>query len=259
MNTKNVYLHDIPLPAAWESLNKALVENKLDGVLGVEDLSLDEALVGRVTAEAVWARLSSPHYHAAAMDGFALRAADTDNAMPSAPITLNYGLQAVYVDTGDALPEWANAVVPIENVEALDENETLTDDVRKPFRIRLRAALTPWSHVRSMGEDIVATQLVLPAGHVLRPVDLGAVAAAGLRSLKVTRCPRVAIIPTGSELVEIGSPVKAGDIIEYNALVLAAQVKQWGGSPCALRLYLTSWMQSDRWSCRQLPSATWCC
>jgi putative molybdopterin biosynthesis protein len=94
--------------------------------------------------------------------------------------------------------------------------------------IRIRASVTPWSHVRTMGEDIVATQLVLPAGQTLRPVDLGAIAASGHTSISVARKPRVAIIPTGSELVPIGQPVQAGDIIEYNSIALAAQVMGWG-------------------------------
>lgn len=227
----SVYLHDIPLPEAQRRIRAALQGANLWRVLGVETLPLSEALVGRVTAEPVWARLSSPHYHSAAMDGFAIRAEDTDGAMPTAPVTLPVGSHAVYVDTGDVLPEWANAVVPIENVEALDQEGRLAEDPRHPSMIRLRAALPPWTHVRPMGEDIVATQLVLPAGHVLRPVDLGAIAACGYTHVVVTRKPRVAIIPTGDELVPIGTPVKPGDIIEFNSLVLAAQVASWGGEP----------------------------
>jgi len=81
-----------------------------------------------------------------------------------------------------------------------------------------------------MGEDIVATQLVLPAGQILRPVDLGAAAASGQTHLWVSRRPRVAILPTGSELVSVGASLKRGDIIEYNSIVLAAQVRSWGGT-----------------------------
>ena len=135
------------------------------------------------------------------------------------------------MDTGDPLPDWANAVIPIENVESLDENGQLTKDIRMPKAIRIRASVAPWSHVRPLGEDIVATQLVLPAGHVLRPVDLGAVAASGHQEIKVARKPKVAILPTGSELVPIGSSLKVGDILEYNSLVLAAQIKAMGGEP----------------------------
>ncbi len=163
------------------------------------------------------------------MDGFALKAADSAGAAPARPLTLLVGENSVYVDTGDALPDWANAVVPIENVEALDENGQLAADPRHPDRIRLREALPPWAHVRPMGEDIVATELVLPSGHVLRAFDLGAAAASGHSTLSVARRPRVSILPTGSELVPVGQPVARGDIIEYNSLVLAAQVNTWGG------------------------------
>jgi putative molybdopterin biosynthesis protein len=224
-----IYLKDIPLPDAQARFNKALQDANLWGILGVEDISLDEYAVGRVLSEPVWAKISSPHYHGAAMDGFAVRSEETDDAMPTSPVTLNYGDQAIYVDTGDPLPVWANAVIPIENIEALDEDFQLTAEIRQPKKIRIRAGVVPWSHVRAMGEDIVATQLVLAAGHILRPVDLGAIAACGHSKLKVARQPKVAILPTGSELAAIGEEIQAGRIIEYNSLVLAAQVNDWGG------------------------------
>ncbi len=225
----SVYLTDIPLAEAQSCLLAALKAARLDCILGIETIPLDEQALGRVLAEPAWARLSSPHYHASAMDGFALRAEDTRGAQPSAPVTLAVNEQTVYVDTGDPLPDWANAVIPIELVESLDDLTQIAADVRQPHNIRIRAAVTPWSHVRPMGEDIVATQLVLPAGQVLRPVDLGALAAGGFTELRVSRHPRVAVIPTGTELIPIGAPIKSGDIIEYNAVVLSAQVNAWGG------------------------------
>ena len=225
----SVYLHDIPLPEARQRLQQALEEAGLWKVLGSEEILLDENAVGRVTAQPVWAKISSPHYHASAMDGFALRAETTSSAMPTAPVVLEMGAQAQYLDTGDPLPDWANAVVPIENVEAVNFDGSPAQDLRHSDLIRLRAALTPWSHVRPMGEDIVATQLVLPAGQILRPVDLGAGAASGQTHLWVSRKPRVAVLPTGSELVPVGTTIKRGDIIEYNSIVLAAQVRTWGG------------------------------
>lgn len=227
----SVYLHDIPLPEAQARFRQALQNAGLWRVLGAETIPLDEHALGRVTAEPVWARVSSPHYHASAMDGFAIRAISTNGAMPSRPVMLQIGPEAAYVDTGDPLPEWANAVIPIENVESLDEIGNITKDIRNPLSIRIRASVAPWSHVRPLGEDIVATQLVLPAGHVLKPVDLGAIAASGHQTVSVARMPRVAILPTGTELVPIGSLLKAGDILEYNSLVLAAQIKSMGGAP----------------------------
>lgn len=234
----SVYLHDIPLPEARARLEQALRAADHWGILGIEEIPLDEHALGRVLAEPVWARISSPHYHASAMDGFAVRAEDTDGAMPTFPVTLEYGSLTTYVDTGDPLPTWANAVIPIENVEPLAPSGQPAPDMRHPSAIRIRASLPPWNHVRSLGEDIVATQLVLSAGHRLRPVDLGAIAACGHECLRVARRPRVAILPTGSELVPIGQPVEAGEIIEYNSLVMAAQVKSWGGE--ATRFSITA-------------------
>jgi putative molybdopterin biosynthesis protein len=227
----SVYLHDIPLSQAQARLREALQDADLWRVLGTEEILLDENSLGRVTAEPVWAEISSPHYHASAMDGFAVRAVSTNGAMPSTPVTLFVSSQAQYVDTGDPLPEWANAVIPIENVESLDANGEITSVIRQPSSVRIRAAVAPWSHVRPLGEDIVATQLVLPAGHTLRPADLGAIAASGHQTIKVARKPKVAILPTGTELVPIGSKLKSGDILEYNSLVMAAQTKAMGGEP----------------------------
>jgi putative molybdopterin biosynthesis protein len=228
----SVYLHDIPLSQAQARLREALQDADLWHMLGAETIPLDENALGRITAEAIWARVSSPHYHASAMDGFAVRAEETRGAQPSAPVELYIDEdQAKYVDTGDALPDWANSVIPIENVESLDANGQITKAIRAPKTIRIRAAVAPWSHVRPLGEDIVATQLVLPAGHTLRPADLGAIAASGHQEIKVARKPKVAILPTGTELVPIGSKLKAGDILEYNSLVMAAQVKAMGAEP----------------------------
>lgn len=227
----NIYLHDIPLPQAQEIYRHALEQAGLWQVLGSEEILLDENAIGRVLCKAVWAKISSPHYHASAMDGFAVRAEETNGALPSVPVILQIGEQAQYLDTGDPIPDQFNAVVPIEQVEALDETGQISPDLRQPVAICLRTALTPWMHVRPMGEDIIASQLVLPSGQALRPVDLGAAAACGMNSLWVSRKPIVAILPTGSELVPVGQPVERGDIIEYNSIVLAAQVMQWGGQP----------------------------
>ncbi len=224
-----MYLKDIPLQEAQNKLSDSLSQAGKVGLLAIEELSLDETIIGRVLAEPVWAIISSPNYHASAMDGFAVNAHETVGASPGSPFVLEIMRQAIYVDTGDVLPDGMDAVIPIEQVESLDQSGAVSEDIRRPAKIRIRAAVSPWSHVRPMGEDIVATQLVLAAGQILRPVDLGAIAASGNVYVRVARKPRVAIIPTGSELIPIGSLVKAGDIIEYNSLVLAGQVNQWGG------------------------------
>ncbi len=228
----SIYLHDIPLSTAQDHLKQSLEAAGLWQVLGSETIKLDENALGRVLAKPIWASISSPHYHASAMDGFAVISENTSGAGPSTPLTFPVEAESAhYVDTGDPLPEWANAVIPIENIESLDENNNITQAIQRPAFIRIRAAVAPWSHIRPLGEDIVATQLVLPSGHTLRPVDLGAVAASGHQEINVARKPRVVILPTGTELVPIGSKLKSGDILEYNSLVLAAQIKTMGGEP----------------------------
>ncbi len=224
-----IYLHDIPLPQAMTILYEALQVNDRMGVLGLEQIPLDEHALGRVLAGPIWAIISSPHYHASAMDGYAVRSVNTVSASTAYPLDLTFNTQASYVDTGDVLPEWADAVIPVENVELMIEKSAVGNQPATPSTIRIRAAVTPWSHVRPLGEDIVATQLVLPGGHTLRPVDLAAIAASGHSSIQVARKPRVAILPTGSELVPIGQPIQPGSIIEYNSIALAAQVVGWGG------------------------------
>lgn len=224
-----IYLQDIPLEEAQARFAQALEEAGLDGLLAVKELALDEHALGRVLAEALWVLRSSPHYHAAAMDGFALRAADTTGASPRKALSLAIGSAADYVNTGDPLPESYDAVVPIEEVEPLGEDGQAAQDPRQPAQIRLRKALVPWQHVRPMGEDMVASQLLLPAGHLLRPVDLGAIASAGHSQIRVARRPLVAILPTGSELVPIEAEPEVGQITESNSLILAAQIRAWGG------------------------------
>ncbi len=181
----------------------------------------------RTTAEPIFARISAPHYHGAAMDGIAVRAADTFGASEAQPVELEVTSQPpgevrtfAYVDTGQALPAWANAVIMIENVYPVADG-----------RVAIRAAAAPWQHVRLVGEDIVATEPLLPRGHRIRPFDIGALLAAGHVTVAVMPRPSVAIIPTGSELIEPGDEASPGAIIEFNSRVVAAFVTQWGGQP----------------------------
>ncbi|RME83700.1 MAG: molybdopterin biosynthesis protein [Caldilineae bacterium] len=213
------YLHDIPLEEAIAAWHAALEHVGALRKLPAEAVFVAEAN-GRVTAAPVWARISVPHYHAAAMDGYAVRAADTVGATLTRPLRLALGEQAVYVDTGDPLPQGFDAVVPIEEAQRLESD-------RGPV-IEILASSTPWKHVRTMGEDIVATELVVPANHRLRPQDLGAIAGSGHTHVQVYRRPRVAILPTGTELVSPGAELKPGDIIEFNSIVLGAMAEEWG-------------------------------
>jgi putative molybdopterin biosynthesis protein len=149
------------------------------------------------------------------MDGIALRAADTRGAGETAPMLLAPGAFAV-VDTGDPIPEGLDAVVMREHVHYVDG------------QAELRAAVAPYQHVRSIGEDISATELLLPAGHRLRPVDVAAAAAAGASSVTVRRAPVVAVLPTGDEMRPVGSQLAPGELVDTNSLMLAAQAREIG-------------------------------
>ena len=175
-----------------------------------------EKAVGRVTAEAVWARRSSPAFDSAAMDGIAVRAADLMHATETSPVLLAPDAFAV-VDTGDPLPAGYDAVVMREHVHHTADGAA-----------ELRAAVPPYQHVRSIGEDISATELLLPAGHRLRPVDVAAAAAAGVRELTVRQAPRVIVVPTGDEIKPIGAELGPGDILDTNSLMLAEQARELG-------------------------------
>ncbi|HZY43228.1 MAG TPA: molybdopterin biosynthesis protein, partial [Anaerolineae bacterium] len=149
----NVYLEDIPLDEAWQCFTDALQTIGRWQSLESEELLIDRAL-GRVTAEPIWARVSSPAYHSSAMDGYAVRAEDTVHATETSPLQLKIGSEAQYLDTGDPLPAWANAVIQIEHVQPIGNDA-----------IEIMSSIAPWTAVRSMGEDMVATELVLPANH----------------------------------------------------------------------------------------------
>jgi putative molybdopterin biosynthesis protein len=177
-------------------------------------VALEES-VGRVTAEPIWATRSSPPFDAAAMDGIALRAADTRGASETAPLLLDTDAFTV-VDTGDPLPEGCDAVVMREHVHYVGGCA------------EVRAAVAPYQHVRSIGEDISATELLLPAGHRLRAVDVAAAAAAGATQIVVRRPPVVAILPTGDEIRPPGSELAPGELLDTNSLMLAAQARAAG-------------------------------
>ncbi len=216
---RNVYLDDVP----WEEALRNFLDHigKEGGLSpGPGEVIPVEKALGRITSKPVYALVSSPHYHAAAMDGLAVFAENTYGALETAPLKLLIGEQAEHIDTGDPMPEGFDAVIMIEDAHFLDD---------KTFEIT--AAVSPWENVRPIGEDVVATEMILPANHRIRPVDIGAVLAGGLVEISVHPKPKVALIPTGNELVQPGSELKRGSIIEYNSRVLASYITEWGGKP----------------------------
>jgi len=216
MSGRRVYIEPTPLDDALNIWREKLIALGLWGPLGGETVTVDDSL-GRITARAVFARISSPFYHSAAMDGIAVRYADTAGASERSPKKLKVGEQAVYVDTGDPLPEGFDSVIMVEDIDELEKGA-----------LEIIAPATPWQHVRVIGEDIVATELVVPENHMLRPVDVSSLLAGGITEVEVRRKPSVAVIPTGNELVQPGAILKKGDIIEYNSHMLAGMAREWG-------------------------------
>jgi len=149
------------------------------------------------------------------MDGIALQSTDTVGASDTNPIVVPPEAFEV-VDTGDPVPERFDSVVMREHVSYLKGGA------------ELRAPAAPYQHVRSIGEDISATELLLPEGHRLRAVDVAACGAAGVTELLVRRRPIVAVIPTGDEIRPIGTDIVAGELHDTNSLMLAAQAREIG-------------------------------
>ncbi len=219
-HSRNVYLDMKTLEEARAILFSTF---KSAGMPASETLPVSDA-IGRVLAEAVTARLSSPSFHAAAMDGFAVLAETTFGVSESRPQKLILGQDAFAVNTGHVLPENTDAVIMIEHVHAVGDG-----------LIQIEAPVFPWQNVRRMGEDIVATELLFPQNHKITPYSIGALISGGVLSVKVRKKPHVLIIPTGSELVDCRTTpiesLKPGQVLESNATVLSALVEAWGGRP----------------------------
>lgn len=215
MSKRNIYLSNKPLAEAKKLWKEALVQHGFYSREALETIEVDDSL-GKITAEPVFALRSSPSYNAAAMDGIAVHFTDLAGASEAAPVHLGAD-RFTPVNTGNAIPEGFNAVVMIEEVHYLSDDE-----------VELYSPATPWQHVRTIGEDIVATELILPEGHTIRAIDQGAMLATGVTEIKVKRSPRAHVIPTGSELIQPNQKPKAGQIIEFNSRILAGYLNEWG-------------------------------
>jgi putative molybdopterin biosynthesis protein len=175
---------------------------------------------GRVTVNALFSLISSPHYNSSAMDGIAVKSEKTFKASDRNHIVLQENVDYVVVDTGDPILKEFDAVIMVEDLIKVDDNHA-----------EIYAAAVPWQNIRPLGEDIVENQLIIPSNHKIRPVDIGALIAGGVNKIEVYKKPSVGIIPTGTELVEIGTDLKVGDIIDFNTRTFAAQVSDWGAVP----------------------------
>lgn len=213
--TNSPFIRDVPAAQAHQAWRAAREAAGCPERLSAITVPVTEA-AGLVTAAPVWAVRSSPPFDAAGMDGIAIRAADTLGASETTPVHLAPGAYDV-VDTGDPMPDGRDAVVMREHVhyDAAGGAE-------------LRAAVPPYQHVRSIGEDVSAGELLLPEGHRLRAADLAAAAAAGQTRLSVRRKALVLILPTGDEVRPIGTEPGPAQILDTNSLMLAEQAREAG-------------------------------
>ena len=174
---------------------------------------------GRVTAEAVYAHICAPHYTASAMDGVAVCARDTFGATETTPVTL-HPEQFTVLDTGDPVPEGRDAVIMVEDLVKNEDGS-----------ITIHAAAAPWQHIRQIGEDVCAGEMILPGHMMVTPAAIGAMIAGGVLELRVIRRPVVGIIPTGDEIIPPCTDPRPGDILEFNGSIFSAMVRQWGAEP----------------------------
>jgi putative molybdopterin biosynthesis protein len=211
---RNTYIDNIDVEVARDKyFDKIDIKGQYEEVEVVDSL-------GRITWEAVYAIMSSPTYNAAAMDGIAVISKNTEAASESSPLTLELNEDYVYINTGNKIQEPFDAVIMIEDVIKLEKN-----------KIQIPKSAYPWQHIRQIGEDIVATEMIIPSRHRIRPVDLGALISGGIEKIKVYKKPVVGILPTGSEIVENVSEIEDGKIIDSNSRVFEALIKELGGIP----------------------------
>ncbi len=208
---RKVYLSNIP---RLEALEKFLAGVNIP--CQTEKYAVKKAL-DRVTAEAVFARFSMPGYHAAAMDGIAVQSEKTFGASDQVPLQLKPEDDYDSINTGEPLPSGFDAVIKVEEVQFHEDG-----------RAEILAPATPWQHVRAVGEDVVAGELIVPSRHRLRPQDLGALLAGGITEIEVLKKPAVAVIPSGSEIIDPGHERRKGSIPDFNSTVIASYLRQWG-------------------------------
>ena len=209
---RNLYLQTIPVEEAREKYLSA-VSQIVD--VKYETIDVTQSL-DRVTAKAVFARYSSPLFNASAMDGIAVNAADTSEATETNPVILKED-QYVVVDTGDPIHPPCDAVIMAEDIVETDEG------------VKIIASAHSWQHIRPIGEDIVAGEMILPSSHKIRPIDIGVLLSAGILKIDVVKKPEVAIFPTGTEIIEPDAEIEDGSIIESNSRMFENMVNVAGG------------------------------
>ncbi len=207
------YLTNVPLRQAREDYLNLLLRN---GFASKTETIPVYTSCGRITACPVYAVICAPHYAASAMDGVAVHAKDTFGATETTPISLTPA-QYTELDTGDPIPEGCDAVIMVEDIVRQDDGT-----------ITIHESAAPWQHIRQIGEDICAGEMILPAYMEISPSAIGAMIAGGAAEVEVIQKPLVGIIPTGDEIIPPCADPRPGDILEFNSSIFSAMVCQWG-------------------------------
>ena len=208
---RKIYLDKVSLQRA-----KSIFLGKFHNLRTTEEEIKVEESVGRVTAKAIYARRSAPNFYASAMDGIAVKSADTAGASERNPIRLKRGKEAILVDTGDPVPDKFDAVIKIENVVKVDKNI-----------FEIEKGVSPWYNIRSIGESVVKGEMIVPSNHEIRNFDLGALIEAGIKKISVYKKPEVKIIPTGNELISSDKEPKQGELVEFNSKMIKSSLLKW--------------------------------
>lgn len=207
------YLTNVPLEQAKKDYLRLLIQQ---GYAPKTQVIPVQQACGRVTAQPVYAHICAPHYAASAMDGVAVAAGDTFGATETTPITLRPE-QFTVLDTGDPIPQEKDAVIMVEDIVKNADGS-----------ITIHAAAAPWQHIRQIGEDVCAGEMILPAHMEVSPSAIGAMIAGGVLEIPVICKPLVGIIPTGDEIISPCADPRPGDIMEFNSSIFSAMLGQWG-------------------------------
>jgi putative molybdopterin biosynthesis protein len=208
---RNVYLKSTDLKDINPIIDLIVKNYKVQ----YETISVVDSL-NRISFEGIYANVSSPYYSASAMDGIALKASLTYEASETNPVVINKK-DIIYINTGNEIPEKFDAVVMIEDV--YDNNNGT---------ISLIKSVRPYQDIRPIGEDIVEGDMVIPKNHLIRPVDISALLSSGIVEIKVIKKPRVAIIPTGDEIIRDVKDLKKGKIIDSNTFFMKNELTLLG-------------------------------
>ncbi len=210
------YLTNVPLEQAKKEYCRILSDQGF--AARTERIRVQDAF-GRITSHAVYAHINAPHYACSAMDGIALPARDSFGATETTPVTLKEG-QYVVVDTGDPIPKGCDAVIMVEEIVKNGDGS-----------VTIHAPAAPWQHIRQIGEDVCAGEMILPSYVEVSPAAIGAMIAGGVLELEVLAKPVIGIIPTGDEIVPPCTDPKPGDILEFNSSIFSGMLRSWGAEP----------------------------